>query len=142
MAKELPDNIYEVVKRLSREGDEFAKAGDYAQALAHYQRAWDQLPQPRGDWLAATWLLAAIGDAHFLGGDFIQALKAFTDAVQGPQGLGNPFLHLRRGECLFELGEKADAADELMRAYMGGGHEIFDTEKPEYLQYLGTVAKL
>ena len=49
---------------------------------------------------------------------------------------------MRREECLFELGENTEVADELMWAYMGAGLEIFKTEEPKYMQYLRTVAKL
>ena len=53
-----------------------------------------------------------------------------------PGGLGNVFLHLRRGEVLFELGEMESSADELMRAYMGGGPEAFAREEEKYLLHL------
>jgi hypothetical protein len=32
------------------------------------------LPEPQTDWEAATWILAAIGDANFLGDDFTAGL--------------------------------------------------------------------
>ena len=54
----------------------------------------------------------------------------------------NPFLHLRLGQVLLDIGEEAGAADELMRAYMGGGAEIFSSEESRYLDFLGTKAKL
>ena len=57
-----------------------------------------------------------------------------------PDAIGNPFIHLRLGQTQFELGNKDRAADELMRAYMGAGAEIFVGEAPKYLQYLGIVA--
>lgn len=59
-----------------------------------------------------------------------------------PGAVGNPFLHLRLGQVLLDLGDEAGAADELMRAYMGGGAEIFSLEEPRYLAFLGTKAKL
>jgi len=142
MMKELPDEIYAAVKRLSAEGDARARHGDNTEAIERYRAAWDLLPAPRGQWLAATWLLAAIGDAHYLAGEYFLALSAFTDAIRAPHGLGNAFLHLRRGQCLFEIGEKTSAADELMRAYMGGGPEILRAEDPKYLEYLRSVAIL
>ena len=36
---------------------------------------------------------------------------------------GNPFLRLRLGQVQVELGALDEAADNLTRAYMGGGRE-------------------
>jgi hypothetical protein len=51
---------------------------------------------------------------------------------------GNPFLHLRLGQCRFELGDLDRAADELARAYMGDGEDVFEDEAPKYLAFLKT----
>ena len=64
------------------------------------------------------------------------------DAVMCPKGLGNPFIHLRLGQCQFERGNLERAADELMRAYMWSGADIFAKEDPGYLLFLGTVVDL
>jgi hypothetical protein len=61
----------------------------------------------------------AIGDLYFMAGKFEKSFGAFEDAVRCPGGLGNAFIHLRLGECCFELGQPDRAADELTRAYMG-----------------------
>ncbi len=45
---------------------------------------------------------------------------------------GNPFILLRLGQTYFELGNMKKAADELVRAYMGVGTEIFEGEDPKY----------
>jgi hypothetical protein len=58
-----------------------------------------------------------------------------------PGALGNPFLHLRFGQCQFELGELDRAADELMRAYMAAGAEIFKDQDPKYIAFLKSRAK-
>jgi hypothetical protein len=81
---------------------------------------------------AATWIFAAIGDVHFLSGDLNQAYTAFSQATQCPAGAGNPFIHFRLGQIQMELGNEVIAADELARAYMAGGKEIFKGENPKY----------
>ena len=80
-------------------------------------------------------------DAHFLNGNYAAALSALEQAMRCPDAIGNPFIHLRLGQTQFELGNKDRAADELMRAYMGAGAEIFAEEAPKYLEFLGTVAE-
>jgi hypothetical protein len=51
------------------------------------------------------------------------------------------FIHLRLGEIAFESGDRRRAADELARAYMGGGREAFATEDPKYLALVEEVLK-
>lgn len=55
-----------------------------------------------------------------------------------PGAIGNPFVHLRLGQAQFELGDMTRAADELARAYMGAGDEIFEEQDPKYLAFLKT----
>lgn len=138
---ELPDDVYEAVKRLCAAGDAASEYAKYAEALALYRRALALLPPPASQWCAATWIFAAIGDTCSLQGDPAQALAAFDAAMEAPDGLGNPFLHLRRGQALFDLGRRDEAANELARAYMLEDEEIFGDEDPKYLQFLRSVLK-
>jgi hypothetical protein len=135
---ELPDGLYERIKTLCAEGDELADDNDFAAALARYWKAWDLLPEPRTAWAAATWVLAAIGDANFLGADYAAGPDNLRLAMHCPDAIGNPFLHLRLGQCRFELGELDGAANELARAYMGDGEDVFAEEDPKYLTFLKT----
>ena len=57
-----------------------------------------------------------------------------------PGGLGNPLVHLRLGQAFYEIGDRDRAADELMRAYMGAGAEIFETRECKYLDFLASRA--
>lgn len=139
MILELSDEIHARVVELSDRGDAQADRGEYADAIRTYRLAWDLLPKPRTEWGAATWLLAAIGDAYFLDGDFERSLTTFRDAMFCADAIGNPFLHLRLGQSLFELGERRTALDELARAYMGGGQLVFRREDPKYLAELAKV---
>ncbi|ROZ77171.1 tetratricopeptide repeat protein [Ramlibacter sp. WS9] len=138
---ELPADTLEEVRRLSAAGDADAKRGQLSEAVAKYWAAWDLLPEPRTEWEAATWLLAAIGDANFRSGDFAVGRDNLSKAMRCPSGSGNAFLHARLGQCQFELGAHDSAAEELMRAYMAAGSEIFAEEHPKYLRFLGSRAK-
>jgi hypothetical protein len=133
---ELSDETHAQIQQLCAEGDQLAKATRYSDALKPYWAAWDLLPEPKTDWEAATWILVAIGDANFLGGDFVAGRDNLSQAMHCPDAIGNPFIHLRLGQCQFELQALDRAADELMRAYMGAGPEIFKDEDPKYLQFL------
>lgn len=130
--------IHEQIQALSAKGDAFAEEGRYGDAIEAYWTAWDLLPEPQTEWEAATWLLAAIGDTNFLGGDFTAGRDNLSTAMHCPGAIGNPFLHLRLGQCQFELGNEDRAADELARAYMSEGHEIFEDQDPKYFAFLKT----
>ncbi len=118
------------------------EAGDFRTAIQTYGQSFDLLPDPKDQWQAATWLMGAIGDAGFQGAFFVTAREALEFGMACPDGLGNPFMHLRLGQVLFENGELDGAADNLMRAYMGAGVDIFVDEDPKYLEFLGSRAPL
>ena len=138
---ELPEHIHVEIERLCAAGDERAQARHFPDALASYWAAWDLLPEPKLEWEAATWILAAVGDANFLSGDYVAGRDNLSNAMQCPGAVGNPFLHLRLGQCQLELGALDRAADELMRAYMGAGAEIFTDQDPKYLAILQSRAE-
>jgi hypothetical protein len=138
---ELAPEIYAEVRRLCAVGDACAKERNWPQALASYWAAWDQLPQPQTEWEAATWILGAIGDVNFQCGDFVAGRDNLLKAMHCPKAVGNPFLHLRLGQCQFELGALDRAADELVRAHMGAGEAAFEFEDSKYLAFLATRAK-
>jgi len=138
---ELPEDIHNKIERLCATGDAQAKQQQFAQALTSYWAAWDLLPEPKMEWEAATWILAAVGDANFLGGDYVAGRDNLSNAMHCPGAIGNPFLHLRLGQCQLEVGNLDRAADELMRAYMGAGADIFEDQDPKYIRFLQSRAK-
>lgn len=138
---ELSEEDLAEIQRLCAAGDELAARGNYAEAIPTYWAAWDYLPEPKFEWEAATWVLAAIGDANFRGGDFVAGCDNLGNAMRCPGAIGNPFLHLRLGQCQFEIGEKDRAADELLRAYMGAGSDIFKGQDAKYIEFLQSRAK-
>ncbi|HEX4962037.1 MAG TPA: tetratricopeptide repeat protein [Thermoanaerobaculia bacterium] len=134
--KELADGLHARITALTERGNRDCEAGRFREAMAVFSQALELIPEPREEWEAATWVLTALGDCAFQLGDFAAARGFLTRAVQAPEGLGNPFIHLRLGQAQLELGNEARAKDELARAYMGGGPEIFEDEAAKYLIFL------
>ena len=124
------------IDSLCARGDAHADLDRFPEALALYWEAWDLLPEPKIECEAATWILAAVGDANFLGRDYEAGIDNLSTVMHCPGGIGIPFLHMRLGQCQYELGDHARAIDELMRAYVGGGIDLFDDEDPKYLAYV------
>ena len=139
---ELPLQVHEAIRHFCTDGDRLANEREFEAAIAEYSSAWELLPEPKNQWNAATWILAAIADAAFLGGYKTSARDALDYVMTCPQAIGNPVLHLRRGQVLLDAGCEDAAADELMRAYMGGGLEIFEEEDPHYFAFLSDRAML
>jgi tetratricopeptide (TPR) repeat protein len=141
-AIELPSTVHEAITRFCANGDVLAASGKFEEALAEYNRAWEILPESKSQWNASTWILAAVADAAFLGNFKTSAREALEFVMACPNAIGNPFLHLRLGQVLLDAGEHDRAADELMRAYMGAGPDLFASEDKRYLSFLGTRAAL
>lgn len=138
MELELPAEVHEKISALSVSGDALAEANDWTGAISKYNDAWEIIPEPKNDWEASTWVLAAIADACFFAGYFESALDALRYALQCPGGVANPFLHLRLGQCAYEKGAMDEAAEHLARAYMLEGAEIFQTDSSKYFDFLKT----
>ena len=112
----------------------------HEEAIEKFNAAWRLVPDPKSDWEASTWILAAIADSCFILRKFYSAKQALGYAMHCPDAIGNPFLHLRLGQTFFETGEPEASADELMRAYMAAGADIFKNEDGKYLAFLKTKA--
>lgn len=138
---QLRDSIYEEICKLSKMGNELLEKHEYLDAIELYHQAFDLIPEPFESHKASTWLLTAVGDTYFLIKEYSDALHALEEAMYCPEAIGNPFIHLRLGQTLFELGESDKAREELARAYLGGGKEIFEDEDPKYYEYLKTFMR-
>ena len=134
----LGDALHRTIQQLAQDGDELARAGKQAEAWVKYAEALRLLPAPVPQWQAATWLYAALGDTHFHRQDWEQVQRWFGIALECPGGFDNPHVHLRLGQAAFQLRDLDKAADELTRAYLGGGLDILLEDEPRYLQFLQT----
>ena len=132
----LDDVLQEQIQDLSAEGDGLVEEKKYSEAAAKYREAFDLLPEPRLEWKPVIWLLLGLGDAYFLMRDYKGAMEVLDDALGCPEGSGIHFIHLRLGECAFELGDMTRAADELKLAYKGAGRDIFKDEEARYFEFL------
>ncbi|HVW50494.1 MAG TPA: hypothetical protein VHC91_08835 [Trinickia sp.] len=142
MTPQLSDSTHAEIKALCKQGDDLVHGGDLDAARQKYIAALRLLPKNHKEWEAATWIYVAIGDTHFRSGTFDKAFKCFFNAVQCPKGFGNPYIHLRLGQLYFEQSNFEKAADELTRAYMGGGLNIFMEDDPKYLGFLETKIEI
>ena len=134
----LPDDLRMMIDKLCQKGDQFAQIDQSDDALDQYEAAWELLPNPKNQWPAATWILMAAGDVYFERRDYVTASDTLREALEYPDGEGNPFIWLRLGQCLFEIGNLNGAADALETAFRMNGDELFADEDPKYINFLKT----
>lgn len=128
----LPADTFAAVREKAQQGEEQLSAGDYRAAYKHFSEALQLLPDPAEQWNATGWLLVALGECAMGVGNFEAAEAPLSDAMWCPGTIGNPWVHLRLGQARFELGKLEAAGDELARAYMGGGREVFEGQDVKY----------
>ncbi|UOQ74807.1 hypothetical protein [Hymenobacter cellulosilyticus] len=133
---EMDDALYQEIMQYCEEGDTAVEEDEYDSAIHAFQQAFDLIPEPYQDWEASTWVLFSLGEAQFFNEDYIAAKESLTAVMHCPNAIGNPLIHLRLGQAQYELGNFSKAKDELMRAYMGQGEEIFDGEDEKYFNFL------
>ena len=121
MQNPLDNETEEIIHALCVEGDKWAAHGDYTKALNVYRNVFDLLPPPPTQWEVTTRVLKAIGDTNFRSDDFIAGRDDLPWRCAVRMRWAIWFLHLRLGQCQYELGNWDRAADELARAIWAAG---------------------
>jgi tetratricopeptide (TPR) repeat protein len=139
----IPEALFTQIKAKCDEADLLLNKGtaeSAAEAFPVYAKALSMLPDPGEKWHASGWILSRMGECYFRSENYERAERLYGDIMWCPGALGNPLVHLRKGQIHFECGQLDRAADDLLRAYMGGGKQIFAKEDPKYLSFLKTKA--
>jgi hypothetical protein len=135
------------VRALRAEGDEHMARGRFAEADGCYAEAWTLLvhhPEVCDEYTddQAFWLLLSGMDALYRSGGVETAFDVcvLIQRTFPRQSTGNPFFHLRAGQCAFVVNGEAEArdpastcVDNLARALITGGIDLFSGEEPRYL---------
>ena len=100
---ELDDSLYEQITKHSDIGEHYFEDGKYRKALEEYKKAFELIPEPKTDWEASVWTLAAIGDSHYMLREFVSARGIFEQMLNEYKEM-NPFVLVRYGEGLYETG--------------------------------------
>ena len=134
--EELSEKLYEAITNLLDEGDELVERGKYKEAIAYYEEAMNRLPEPKEDWALFDTIAICIGDSYYEMGEYIVADRFYTMSLTRGSGIENPYVWYVKGRNLIKLGNKEEAIDALMRAYMLDGTDVFDTDDGEFLSYI------
>jgi len=123
------------IQTMLEEAEELLDNEQDVEALEIFQKAWEQLPEPKADHDLSLEILAAITDCHF----FLENWEACRDTIQlAFQSGAEPselYFRLRLGQALYELGEEAEASNWLVPVYLEEGRDPFEDEDPKYLEF-------
>ncbi|WP_101760358.1 tol-pal system YbgF family protein [Oceanicoccus sp. KOV_DT_Chl] len=129
----LDPEIDKNIRQLCEQGYLHFDQGDTKAAIRTFYSAWTLLPKPQTEWEQAGWILTALGDAYFAKGDFNSGREALSSALHCPKAAGNPVIHLRLGQCEFELGALDNAQQQFELVKQNGGNQLFAQVDPKYL---------
>lgn len=138
----MDDALFNTIDALADEGEALLDDAKFAEAATKFAAAFSHVPSPYQDWEISIWLLTALGESHFLSGNYQAASDAFTKALECPDAEDSPPIHMRLGQAEFELGNKEKGAEYMLKAYEEEGEELFEDEDEKYLEYLHRVYEL
>lgn len=136
---ELTDKVYSKILSLGEQGEALSETGNFIEAIVKYKNALQLVPNPKYEWEASTWIYSALGDTYYLNNQFSDALTFLFETLKCPNGLKNPFIFLRIGECFYELDNNDKAKEYLLQAYMLEGENIFSDEDPKYFEIIKKI---
>lgn len=120
-------------ERLFAQGEDFVDAQLDGAALNCFRAAWEVLSEPREEQPPAVRIQAAIADSCFFLGQWAACREAVQLAFRCGADPANPFLRLRLGQVLFELGEREAAEGWFVPAFLAEGPSLFADDDPKYL---------
>lgn len=141
IGSKLSAEVQSQVRSILNDARDLIGRKEYRKAVEASLKAIAVVPDPQDQHKEMVEILATIGEANFRAKAFDQAKNAFSDAMHFPGAIGDPQLHLRLGECQLEVGNLQRAKDELARAAMGGGKDIFAAEDPKYWKFISAILK-
>lgn len=136
---ELTDKVYSKILSFGKQGEALSETGNFTEAIVKYKNALQLVPNPKYEWEASTWIYSALGDTYYLNNQFSDALTFLFETLKCPNGLKNPFIFLRIGECFYELDNNDKAKEYLLQAYMLEGENIFSDEDPKYFEIIKKI---
>ncbi len=137
------DFDYDALVKLTEIGEELFSLEEYEKAIFIYRKALRLIPSPKKDWEASFWVYIAIADSYFFLNDYHKVLH-YATLADITCDEDNPFILLRIGQSLYELGVLVKANNYLMKAYLLDGLSVFDYEKgkgedSKYLKFIGVI---
>lgn len=133
---EIDPALYTEITTLTSAGDALMESESYEAAREKFEAALALVPAPKGNWEAGIWLYIALGDSYIMEKRYKYALDNYTEAYKSGELYNNPYINMRLGQTLFELGDEAKAKEFFLLTYRLEGASIFEDEDPKYFQLI------
>lgn len=128
----LESRVEKPVMQLVTKAERLAPRGQMGEAIRALHEAWALLPEPRKEQRLAVTVAGGLGDLYCESGDFAKVLEWTQCALECHSGLENPYVHLRLGQALVELGRREAGVDEIVKAHTLGGRKVLRWADPVY----------
>lgn len=129
---ELEGEICSKLEELCDKADKYIQICEFDKAIAKYEEALDLFPKDIEEYRESTMVYTAMGDACFLACEYKEAKKYFYNALDCPNGIANPYILFRLGECLYECNEREKAKEYFIKTYMLDGINLFNISHDKY----------
>lgn len=128
------------IRRFCSDGYRLYDKGEYRLALRSFYQGWLTIPKPQTDYQEAGWVLTAIGDTYFRLKQYEQGVESLISATHCPGGDQSPFLYMRLGQCLWDLGRDNEARKYLFKAYrLNQGSSLLEQEDKRYIKAIADL---
>jgi tetratricopeptide (TPR) repeat protein len=132
----LAEKIFNKIELFNEQAEQLITSKLYLEAFKVYQKAWNELPEPKQLWDVGLWVKLGQAECSLALNDFESAKKKLLEAVLCAGAVSNPLVHLLLGICYFELGDLSHAHNELQIAYDLEGETLFVEGDEKYRQFL------
>ena len=140
LAKTLPETLENNIRTLYNQGYDHYDKCHFKQALRTLYKGWVLIPQPQIEHEISGWILTAIGDCYYRMMNYKSGLEALRSAIHCPNTMQHAFVHLRLGQCLYELGQREDSYQEFKMAIKFGDTGVFNGQTAKYVNFYKTRA--
>ena len=130
----LESEVSRSVRAICEHADTLSKKREYDFAISKYFEALGLIPDPKKDYVEATFIYTSIGETYWKLRDYHNAGAQFLKALRSVGGDRSARINLRLGQCLYECGEIERSAAYMCQAYMIDGEDAFDGEDPKYFE--------
>lgn len=136
--EDISEQLQFELDKLAEKGNKYFDTKEYDKALEIWEKTLKLIPEPKKNFRETVWFLTSIGDIYYMQGKYEEAFNKFEDAKNNlsGEGINNPFILLRLGQSALELRKNDLATENLLRAYMLEGKEIFEEDDKKYFEFL------
>jgi len=137
---EEPD-IDDPIDLLASEGSVRLDAGDLDAAAKLFAEGL-ALSEEEGNRMSAGWFHVHLGEVYFAQEEWVHAAHHYAEGISISQN-GNPYVHLKRGQSLYEIRDYHQAKVELYKALMLDGFDpLFSEDDHKYFDFAVKGVKL